>query len=179
MALLGTSLSKEVIDAYDGFDVTNIGAGLLNPDIYKTKGYSKKKIKKLLIGTLANVSYGGAEHDQSPMIIPIAQEPAYNTILALNLHYVPTRVRMNIAKFILESNKARIMSNQPLMIDWSSLKRAIPEVQYIIRRYKQVLVGYGADGGSIPLAEWGEALRVRSKWEGHYKVLMESSKGRR
>lgn len=173
MALLGTSISKEVVDSYDGFDVTNIGAGLLNPDIYKTKGYSKKKIKKLLIGTLAECSYAGADHDHSPLIIPLGTEPQYGTIIALNLHYVPLQIRRNILKVILESNKARISANQPIMIDWQSLKRSVPEVQYITRRYKQVLLGYGADGGSIPLAEWGEVIKERSKWESHYKLIQE------
>jgi hypothetical protein len=173
MAILTTSMSKEVLDSYDGFDITNIGPGLINPDIYKTPAYSKKKIKKLLIGTLASVVYGGAEHDRTPLIIPIHEEFAYQTVLAINMNYLPVQLRMNIARFILETNKARIASNLPIMIDYQSLKRAVPEVQYVIRRYKQVLLGYGGDGGSIPLSDWGTALKQRSRWENHYRVIME------
>jgi hypothetical protein len=165
------SVGPELIQAYDGYDSAKVGAGLLTPDIYATPSYSKKKIKTILMGTLTEISYGGAEHDRTPLMLPFRVEGNYGTLMAFNLHYLPYNARKNLIKFVLESNVARIKSNLPILIDYSSLVRMIPQAKYVVRRYKQVLIGLGADGGSIPLSEWDSAIKVKSKWENHWKDI--------
>jgi hypothetical protein len=44
MPVITNSISNDLISSYDGFDSAKVGIGLSNPDIYKTKGYAKKKI---------------------------------------------------------------------------------------------------------------------------------------
>lgn len=165
------TVGDELLQAYDGYDSTKVGAGLLEPSIYATPSYSKKKIKTILMGTLTEISYAGHEHDRTPLMLPFRVEGQYGTLMAFNFHYVPYSVRRNIVKFILDTNAARIKSNLPIIVDYQSLVRAIPQSKYIVRRYKQVLIGLGSDGGSIPLSEWDTAIKVKSKWENHWKDI--------
>ena len=160
---------KDLYANYTGFDAVKVGAGLANPDIYATKAYSKTKVKDLLLGVLAKVNYIAHQYDPQPLILPIKHESAYNTILAMNLHYVGLRQRTNILKVLLDANNARIKSNLPIMVDIETITRMIPESKYIIRRYKQILIGMGQDGGSIPLTEWENVIQEKSKWESHWR----------
>jgi hypothetical protein len=173
MALIISGANKELAELYSGYDSAKVGAGLLQPDVYKTPAYNKKKVKTILLGTLAEISYGGAEHDQSPLILPFLVETQYNTLLAFNLHYVPYTVRRNILKVILDMNYARIKSNLPIIVDYHSVVKVVPQAQYIVRRYKQVLVSLGSNGGSIPLSEWDKVIKGTSKWQGHWKMIKE------
>lgn len=168
MATIRAGLGKEYLDAYDGYDSQKVGIGLMQPDVYKTPGYSKKKIQNLAIGLLSSISYSGFEHDRSPLIIPIAHESAYNTILAINLRYVPLTHRKAVMKFLLESNAARIKSNQPIMIDWHSLARTVPSIRYATRRYKQVGIRVVE---TYNLNEIPNAIKEKSSWENHYKLF--------
>lgn len=165
------NIGKELLQAYDGYDTAKVGAGLMTPDIYATPSYAKKKIKTILLGTLTEIVYSGFEHDRTPLMLPFRLEGAYNTLLAINLHYLPYEMRRNVIKFVLDTNAARIKSNLPIIIDYNSLVRVVPAVRYAIRRYKQVLIGLGADGGSLPLTEWANAIKVKSKWENHWRDI--------
>lgn len=174
MALFGNG--KDLQDIYQGYDAFNdvaVGAGLFNPDIYATPAYSKKKTKSILIGTLAEIVYGGADYDPMPLALPIKLVSQYNMVQAINLHYVPYKIRVNILKLVLKMNTARIKSNLPIIVDLPTLTKMIPEVQYIIRNYKQVLIGLPGNSGSIPLVEWEEAIKKPSKYENHWKLIKE------
>lgn len=175
MATIRTGLGKEYLDAYDGYDSQQVGIGLMQPDVYKTPGYSKKKIQSLAIGLLSSIVYSGYEHDQNPLILPILHESQYNTILAINLRYIPLLHRKAVMKFILESNAARIKSNQSIMIDYHSLKKSVPSIQYAVRRYKQVGIRVNE---TYQLNEIPQAINKRSRWENHYK-LYESQANRK
>jgi hypothetical protein len=94
-------------------------------------------------------------------------------IQALNLHYVPYRVRVNILKLILKMNASRIKSNLPIMIDLQTILKMIPEAQYIIRNYKQVLIALPSDMGSVPLVGWEEAIKQPSRYENHWRLIKE------
>lgn len=167
MATLSSG-GKEYQIAYDGADLEEIGLGLITPNIYASPDYQKKKIKTLAIGLLSDVVYAGFEHDHMPLILPIVQEPRYGTILAYNLHYVPVEYRQAIMKYVIDSNRARIKSNLPIIIDYHSLKRAIPQSASIVRRYKQVGVGVVE---TYALEDIPEVIRKPSRWENHYKQL--------
>tara|TARA_B100000700_G_C14819878_1_gene749342 strand:+ start:245 stop:757 length:513 start_codon:yes stop_codon:yes gene_type:complete len=169
MPTINTSVSKDYIDMYNGYDQTKVGAGLINPDIYATPAYTKKKIKNLVIGGITDVVYSGFDVDPNPMCLPMAYEPRYNTIIALNLNYVPSNIRKSIMKFILDSNAARIRSNQPLMVNYDSLSRAIPQVKGIVRRYKVVAI---RPIETYQLNEWVELIKRRSRYENVYKEGM-------
>lgn len=168
MALINTSL-KDYLDAYDGYDSHQVGIGLITPNIYATPSYQKTKIQNLAIGLISEITYSGSEHDRMPLIVPIVHESAYNTILAYNLHYVPEVYRRAIMRFILMSNDARIRNNQPLMIDYHALKRAVPVSQYIVRRYK--LVGINVIE-THQLVRTPEVIAGSNRWDSHFKVLM-------
>lgn len=167
-----SSVGREYAKAYSGADLSKIGLGLANPNIYATPDYQKKKIDSLAIGLISNITYAGAEHDRMPLILPIVHESSYNTILAYNLNYIPSHVRRAIVKFIIDSNAARIRSNQPLMVDYHAVKRAVKESQYIVRRYKQVGINLIE---TYPLVEIPNIIDEQSRWSNHYRVLARSS----
>lgn len=173
MALITQTVGDDYANMYNGYDSQAVGLGLIQPNIYATPSYQKKKISNLVIGGISRIVYAGMEHDPQPLVLSLFYEARYATILGLNLHYVPQKVRQAILKFVLDSNAARIRSNQPIMIDWHSLKRAVPYVQYITRRYKQVGIHVRE---TIPLVEWPEAIKDKSGWETHYRTLMNASK---
>lgn len=166
------NVGDELLAAYDGYDSSRVGPGL-QTDLYRSPAYAKKKIKIILLGTITEFSYGGHDHDSFPLAIPFRVEGAYNTLLSINLNYLPYKARKAVVDYILKSNAARIKSNLPIIVDYDSLKRVVPPVQYVIRRYKQVLVSLGADGGSLPLTEWYDAIKKDSKWNNHWQAIKE------
>ena len=166
MPLLTQTVGKDYADMYSGYDTQKVGAGMMNPDIYATPEYSKKKIKNLVLGGISEVVYSGFDHDSSPTVIPFIYERAYNTVLAFNLNYVPPKIRRNILKFILDSNAARIKSNQPIIIKYDAIKRVVPQVAGIVRRYKIVLLNVKQ---TYQLNEWPEIAKKQSKWQNMYK----------
>lgn len=168
MTVVSQNVSKDVADLYTGFDQREVGIGLQS-GTYASADYAKKKTDKLILGSLNNVMYIGFEYDKEPLALPFYVENAYNTVLSYNLHYVPISIRQAMLKYIIDTNIARIQSNQPLMVDYHSLKSAIPESAAIVRRYKvtgtRVL-------NTIPLRDWPKAIQVRSGWENHYRKFM-------
>ena len=118
------------------------GFSQLPYQMYATKDYQKKKIKPLLIGGINRIVYSAFEHDPTPIILTLAYEPQYNTVLSLNLRYLkPTQKRM-LLDYILKSNKLRIKQQKPLVIpEWKALKRKFPFVQLVVRRYKVISIG--------------------------------------
>jgi len=169
MASISHNIKDDWEDMYDGYDSHTVGLGTISPNIYASDRYRKRKQDKLLIGGLSEIVYAGMEHDRMPMVWTMGYEPAYNTVIGWNAHYVPIKIRMAMAKFILETNVSRIKSNQPLMLDYHAMKRRIPESQYIVRRYKTVGIHVV---GNIPLADWKEALQKTSTWSNHYRMYM-------
>lgn len=173
MPAITSGVGKDELELYTGYDHQKVGLGMMNPDIYKTPGYSKKKVQKLVIGGLSRVIYAGMEHDQQPLILPMVHESAYNTILAYNLNYLPRPLRQAMLKYVLDANANRIKSGQPIIVDYHALKRAIKESQYVVRRYK--IVGLNVRE-TIPLVEWPEAIQKPGRWSGHYKKFMKSGR---
>ncbi|MBG24017.1 MAG: hypothetical protein CMF22_11245 [Idiomarinaceae bacterium] len=169
MATITTTVSQEYLAAYDGYDSQEVGLGLINPNIYKSgEAYRRKKIKRLAIGLISSVTYAGSEHDSNPKIIPLMYEQAYGTILAYNLNYVPQRTRQAIMKYILDSNAARIRSNQSMIVDYHALKRAVPDSQYIVRRYKAVGINLIETYG---LSDVPNVIKGSGRWDNHYRIL--------
>ena len=166
MTIVTQTVGKELADLYSGFTLQDVGIGTTGT--YSTPQYNKKKTDKLLIGGLSEILYQGFEHDVRPLALTMTHESAYNTVLAYNLHYLPLNVRQEIIKVVLQSNIARIQSNQPLIIDYYDLKRRVPESQYIVRRYKITGTRVLA---AIPLSDWDKAIRRKSGWENHWRVL--------
>lgn len=158
---------QDYIDLYDGYDSKTVGIGGIDPNIYYSKRYAKKKQQKILIGALQRIVYSGYEHDVEPLIIPMAYESAYNTMLCYNLHYIPIKFRKAMIKLILQQNQARIKKNQPLFIDYYYLKRVFPVSTLIVRRYKVVGIRVV---DRYRLNEWDSVLNEPSKWSMHYKT---------
>jgi hypothetical protein len=154
---------------YDGFNIREVSAGLSQPGYYHSEEYRKSKIKHLVLGGISQTVYSGFEHDYSPLMLTMKQEPEYNTILAFNLHYIPIRYRQQIIKFVLETNRNRIQNNQPIMIDYHNLVRAIPEARGIVRRYKQMFIGVI---GTPTLDKWPSVIRTPSRFENYYRYYM-------
>jgi hypothetical protein len=166
MPMITQNISKEYLDIYDGYDKQEVGLGLLNPNIYATKNYQKKKIKAIGIGMLSKISYGGAETDASPLVLPMAYEPQYSTILAYNMRYATPVLRRSIMKFILEANAVRIKSKLPIMVDYYAVKRAIPDSQFLVRRYKVVGVSVME---AYQLNDWPILAAEKTPFDGYYK----------
>lgn len=169
MPLISQAISRDMLDMYSGYDVQQVGLGMQNPNIYATPAYQKKKIQNMLIGGISDINYAGYEVDRQPMVLVLHYEPAYNTVIGINLRYAPATVRRKILKYVLDANMARIKSNVPMMIDWKSLKRVVPEVMGMTRRYK--IVGIRVEQ-TYQLNEWPEVLKVKSPHENVYRLQM-------
>jgi len=165
MPSITSSVNKEYMKAYDGYNSQQVGMGLLDPSIYATPQYKKKKTQNIAIGLLSYITYGGSENDRSPLILPMIYETQYNTLLAYNLNYATPVIRKAMLKFVLDSNAARIKSNLPILVDYHAMKRAIPDTQFLVRRYKVV----GISVQDTPtLSEWATIAAERSRYDGFY-----------
>lgn len=163
-----SSVPSDYAQMYDGYDSQLVGLGVDTAN-YASPQYAKLKTDKLLIGGLSEVIYAGMEHDRMPRIIPMAFETQYNTILAYNINYIPIDIRKRMIKQILQSNVARIQSNQPMFVDYYDLKAVVPETRAIVRRYK--ILGLRVLD-AIPLRDWDRAIAVRTGWENHYRRFL-------
>jgi len=171
MATVSNS-KKDYLALYQGFQRMDVGLGSIDPNVYATKGYRKKKTDKLLMGGLQEIRYTGAEHDLNPLILVIGYEAAYNTILAYNLHYIPEHYRLAIIQYVIVSNQARINSQLPLIVDYHKIKGIIPDSAKIVRRYK--LQGIKVID-QFPIVEWKSAASIKSKWQNWYKKNQQKS----
>jgi len=163
------STSKQKSDweqLYDGFDVKDVGAGVINPNIYASDAYRKTKIKKIMIGGLNRIVYGGAVNDNNPLALTIFYNATYGAVLSYNLDYVPKKVRKTIIDFVIKSNIKRIKKNQPIIVDYYAIKKAIPVSTKIVRLYKIQLIRVIE---TYPLNSWGTAINQKSNWQNHYK----------
>ena len=163
---------QELYRGYDSFDDLDVGLGL-RPETYATPDYAKKKTYKLILGGMANITYAGWDHDREPLILTMYHNVSYNTVLAYNLHYVPYRIRKNIINFILTTNTPRIKNQQPIVIDYYALKRSVKHSEKIVRHYKVVGV---RPIENVPLVEWNDRIREKSKWENWYKEQYKKDK---
>lgn len=175
MATVTTAINKEYLDAYDGFDQQKVGLGLATgvdqdgkstDTIYATPSYAKKKTQDLAIGLISEIVYSGFDVDYSPQILVMHYETPYNTILAYSLRYATPILRRAILKFVLDANRARIKSNLPILVDYYALKKAIPDSQYLVRRYK--VVGIRVKD-TFKLNEWDRIARQKTPFDGYYK----------
>lgn len=178
MALISTAM-KDYAELYKGYEEnrTRIGAGLLHPSIYKTPGYERTKLENIMLGSVTDCIYGSFITDPQPLVLALSLRADINCIMGLNLRYVPSEVRQQILKFVIDSNQARILANKPLMVDWRMLAKAFPSyVPYITRLYKQQLLRVNAQTGKgvVPLIEWPELAKISSPFEGHYKSQQRS-----
>lgn len=164
MTTLSPAVQKDVLDLYTGYDKQKVGIGLLS-GAYATPEYEKKKIKTMMIGAITECVYSGMELDPKPAVLALGFEPRYNTIIGLNLNYIPPKIKRAVLKYILDANAARIASNQPLLINYDSLKRAVPQVTAIVRRYKNFGI---RPIETYQLAEWPEFAKKRSRYETVY-----------
>lgn len=157
------SLNKnaDLIDA----EPTKVGLGIQKTN-YASYDYAKKKQDKLILGFLSKTIYIGFEHDQNPLIFAFREEPAYQTVLGVNLNYLPLDARKNISRYIVDSNSARLKNNNAPIIKYEDLIRVDKRAKGAIRRYK--LMGLRVLD-TIPLSEWENAIAVRSGYENHYK----------
>lgn len=162
------NLNSEWAKVYDGFDNQLVGLGAIEPTIYHSKAYQKKKQRgqNVLIGGINRLMYAGYEHDRQPLVLALGYEPQYNTLIGYNLHYCPYTVRKAIVDMVLRTNIARIKGKKPILIDYQAIKAAIPDSQRIVRRYK--VIGVRVEE-TVPLVEWRQVIREKSGWENWYK----------
>jgi len=176
MTTITSNFNKDVAAMYDGYKENRqkIGLGLINPNIYATPDYQEKKISSIILGGISDVLYIGFDTDPTPLVLPFVFESAYNTVLAFNIRYIPPPIRKALLKYVLDTNVARIQSNQPILIDYQSTARAIPEVKGIVRRYKIVglRVNDATGMGTVPLVEWPNLINLHSPFQQIYRKGM-------
>lgn len=166
MPLITQAISRDYLNAYDGYDSQQVGLGLINPSIYSTPDYTKKKIQNMALGLISEIRYAGFEHDPNPTVLAMAYIPAYNMIMGYNLRYGTQKLRQAMLKYVLDTNAARIKANQPIMIDYHAMKRAIPDSQYLLRNYKVVGI---AVKDTLNLNEWVDVVKEKSQFDGFYR----------
>ena len=161
-----TKNSKDPLGLYDGFQIEKVGAASIDPDLYASKSYARKKESKIIIGGINRIKYLNADHDAIPLILTIGLVPQYSAFLAYNLNYVPKNIRKAMIDLVIKQNKKRIQKNQPMIVDYATMKRAIPVSSKIVRLYKVQLT---KTIEVFPLVAWGTAIDSGSKWSSHYK----------
>jgi len=159
---------------YDG-DLQRIGAGILS-GVYASPEYAAKKVDIISpSGALVSISYNGFDVDPNPLILTIKNEPRINCIQAINIRYMDTATRRAMFQYILQSNAARIQSQQSIIITYESLARRFPQViPYVVRRYKHQLTRIiqpdSGGQGVVPLVEWPDMTKLdNNPFEGKYK----------
>lgn len=167
MTIVSQTVGADVAAQYDGYNSQEVGLGL-QTGMYATPQYARKKIQNLVLGGLSRITYAGWDTDRSPVILTLKFEPSYQTVLGLNIRYMPERLRRALLKYVLDTNAARIQSNQPMLIDYNSLKRSVPNIAGIVRRYK--VLGVRVDE-TIPLVEWPNVVKEKSPHESVYRQV--------
>lgn len=170
MATITSTIGKEYLDAYDGYDEQEVSLGLVT-GLYRSPAYQAKKVKRLAIGLLSDITYAGAEHDSNPLALPIYFNSQYQTLLSYNLHYLPEAKRRALILAVLKMNAARIRNNQPIVIDYHAVKRVVPDSQYIVRHYKTIGIN---PIKTYSLNEIPDAIKGANRWQNHYRVLKEN-----
>lgn len=168
MATIDTSTPAryaEMYGDYSGFSAQAVGLGTV-PGSYASDEYAAKKTDTLLIGIPSKTVYGAFDTDPQPLMVPLFYEAPYNTLMSLNLRYAPAQIRQQIMAYILQSNEARIRSNQPMLIDWNALARAVPAVRMMTRRYKLQAIRLQE---SYSLESLPRVLTEKSPFENIYK----------
>jgi hypothetical protein len=167
LATINTSSGTEYAKAYDGYSgysTQAVGLGTV-PGMYASPSYAARKTDTLLIGIPSKIQYAAFDVDPTPMAVPIQYISQYNMLLSINLRYAPSKIRQQIMSYILQSNDARIRSNQSIIIDWHGLARAVPSVRYMTRNYKtpgiRVIESYN-------LADLPQVLNQRSPFESQF-----------
>lgn len=175
------TISNNTSGTYAGYsndDLAKIGAGVINPNIYATPEYAESKTQTISpSGALATCVYGSFDVDPNPVILTIKQEFQYNTILAVNIRYMDVPTRKALFKYVIDSNKARIQSQQTMLVTYDGLARNFPNVvPYVVRRYKQQIlrVNDSTDKGIVPLVEWPNMVNLNSPFDGKYKEFSRS-----
>lgn len=173
------NIPRAYIDAYDEDPQSiqrkiQIGAGVqTDPSIYARDSYRKSKINSLAIGLVSSIVYSAYEHDPTPNILVLDHVPQYACVLGLNLRYLPPSKRKDIISFVLESNRQRIKTKQPMVVDYQTIKSAIPETQYIVRLYKQILIGLRK---TYTLSELPQVITESSPFQTHFAELKNARK---
>ena len=166
MATITGGLDREYLELYRGFSEQNVGPGT-DPGMYASDAYARRKVRKLYLGGLSTILYAGMEHDMNPLVLPFRHEPQYNTIMAFNLNYLPIPLRKNVLRFVLESNQNRIRSQQPIIVSYDAVKRAVPQVEGCVRRYKLQLINVRE---THPVIDWGQIIQDSgTRWQNHYR----------
>lgn len=80
--------------------------------------------------------------DSMPTIIVL--RVTKTRMLGLNLHFVPTELRKNIIKFIINKNSSNIKRNKPMYIDYKTIKSFLNAINaticirsYLVNRIKR------------------------------------------
>lgn len=183
MATVNGGISSEYLQAYDGYDQQAVGLGLatgVDPDgratdtVYATPAYAKSKTQNLPIGLISKIVYSAYENDHNPEVLVMGYEPRYNTVIGYSLRYATPTIRRALLKFVLESNAARIQSNQPILLDYYAIKAAIPDSQYLVRRYKVIGVRVQE---TYNLNEWTRVATKQTPFDGYYRRFKQGAKG--
>ena len=173
MTTITSNFNKDVAAMYDGYKENRqqVGLGLINPNIYHSPEYQEKKINSIILGGISDCIYAGFDVDPQPLTMVFKFESAYNTVLGFNLRYIPPPIRKAFLKYVLDTNVARIQSNQPILVDYQSVARAIPEMKGTVRRYKIVglRVNDATGMGTVPLVKWPELINLQSPFQSIYR----------
>lgn len=177
------TIANNTENLYQGFekgDLEKIGAGILNPNIYASPDYARKKVDVIPpSGGLVQCVYGPHDLDPTPIILTCNTIPAHNLILGINIRYMDVQTRKALFQYILKSNAARIQGKQSIVVDWNALRRAFPRViPYVTRTYKTMMLATlkSVDNPIVPLVEWPTMVDIKSPFDGKYKDF---SRGRK
>lgn len=151
----------------DGVSSVKAGLASLPLKVYASDDYQSKKKKSVVIGGLHRCVYAPFFVDFMPTILVMKAEPQYNTVLALNLRYIPPKLKTALLDYVLKSNAMRIRAKRPIIVDYGQLKRPFPWVSKIIRRYKLIALGIIEN---IPLIGWPSVAKESSKFSTIYKT---------
>lgn len=96
-------------------------------------------------GNIVFTSYNAKDKtmtfDRTPLALVLRRGRRYS--LVLNFHWLPVQMRVNLIKYILQSNKSNIENSKPLEFNYQDLKPRLKSLGYApcIRKYINKRIG--------------------------------------
>lgn len=164
-----TNKAKAFADYVYGRDSEGrVGLGV-DTSNYANRSYANKKTTDIVIGTINRLLYLGYEVDREPLVLVSWFNASYQVIEGVNVNYLPVAIRRRLLDYVKRTNRLRIKSGKPIMIDYHQLKTAIPEIQGAWRRYKLLAT---RNEEIVKFADWDKVITESTKYQNHYKTTM-------
>jgi len=129
------------------------------------KEKKKLSVKDFKPGNIILMKYVAKDdtqtYDKTPLALVLRSNSTHT--LALNFHWAPLSMRINLIKIIIITNKKNIQRNKPLEFDYQQIRPLLKQLGYapIIRRYINSRIS--SQGVVIPPERLMQVARLKTE----------------